>query len=569
MIDELKIIKNKFGEKMSRYCRDYLSTVLDENGKLLQILLEHFNPSHELYKDLEENDILDDFKNYIYKLAYNNNDIIYKTNKTPEELLSEAGYNLFECKTEDDIQSFKKYYAPGEELCTFYGGRLNSCRVFFAVKKDVDNIRRSDYNNPKRQDKYGTSVISIQFRKDGTNSLSIKNRYNHDVINPDATFSNNLDNIISGLTYSFEKYYNIVQKYKNNNFEIPGYQPHQGKYYKYNCEDNDIYYCSDNIIIDHGNINKYDKLRYIVFDYFVLDMIDKKIIKYDNKIIDSFTDTIGEFDKVRVLKKEYGKEIIISSENKEDIIIKLDKDNNMIGYINNNVETIGDDFLYSNEKLIELKLGKVENIGNDFLSNNTKLTTISLPNAINIGNSFLYKNQILTILSLPNVKNIGNRFLYRNTVLTTLTLPSAINIGDYFLFDNKELTMLSLPNAINIGNNFLYSNTSLTTLTLPNVRNIGDNFLCENQNLTTLSLPNVKNIGNRFLYRNTVLTTLTLPNVANIEYYFLYWNENLITLSLPNIEYIGAHALEFNKNINIYDMLNNKNSEIKKLKKSY
>ncbi len=44
MIDELKIIKNKFGEKMSRYCRDYLSTVLEDNG------------------------ILNNFKNYIDKI---------------------------------------------------------------------------------------------------------------------------------------------------------------------------------------------------------------------------------------------------------------------------------------------------------------------------------------------------------------------------------------------------------------------------------------------------------------------------------------------------------------------
>ncbi len=471
MIDELKIIKNKFGEKMSRYCRDYLSTILEENGKLLQILLEHFNPSHELYKDLEENDILDDFKNYILKLAYNNNDIIYKTNKTPEELLSDAGYNLFECKTEDDIQSFKKYYVPGEVLCTFRDNRLDSCRVFFAVKKDVDNIKRIDYKNPKRQDKYGTSVISIQFRKDGTNSLSIKNRYNHDVINPDATFSNNLDNIIPGLTYSFEKYYNIVQKYKNNNFEILGYQPHQGKYYKYNYEDNDIYYCSDNIIIDHGNIKKYDKLRYIVFEYFILDMIDKKIIKYDNKIIDSFTDTIGEFDKVRVLKKEYGKEIIISFENKEDIIIKLDKDNNIIGYINNNVKNIGDYFLYSNKKLIELKLDKLENIGAFFLCNNRVLTTISLPNAQNIGNGFLYCNKRLTTLTLPNAINIGNGFLYHNASLTTLLLPNVKNIGGLFLYWNENLITLSLPNIEYIGRSALELNKNINIYDMLNNKN--------------------------------------------------------------------------------------------------
>ena len=184
------------------------------------------------------------------------------------------------------------------------------------------------------------------------------------------------------------------------------------RYYKYNCEYYDIYYCCSDNIIDHGNIKKYDKSRYIVFDYFILDMIDKKIIQYDKRFNNSFTDTIGEFDKVKVEKREYGKEIIISSENKEDIIIKLDKNNNMIGYINNNVE----------------------NIGNGFLSCNKNLVTLSLSNAINIGDNFLHSNKKLRELKLEKVENIGDNFLSKNQNLTTLTLPNAINIGDRFLY---------------------------------------------------------------------------------------------------------------------------------------
>ena len=58
--------------------------------------------------------------------------------KKAAELLLEAGYVLSpECKKEWHIQKFKKFYAPGEELCTFGGGRLNSCRVWFAVKENV------------------------------------------------------------------------------------------------------------------------------------------------------------------------------------------------------------------------------------------------------------------------------------------------------------------------------------------------------------------------------------------------------------------------------------------------
>lgn len=106
---------------------------------------------------------------------------------------------------------------------------------FFAVKKDVSNIKREDYKEPKREDKYGTSVISIQFTRDMANMLSIKNRYNHTVSNPDVTFSNNLDNIIPGLTASFENTYGLKQKNNGNSLEIPQYVlASDGKYYKYN-----------------------------------------------------------------------------------------------------------------------------------------------------------------------------------------------------------------------------------------------------------------------------------------------------------------------------------------------
>lgn len=192
---------------------------------------------------------------------------------------------MYECKTEQDIQSFRKYYYPGEELFTFNGGRLNRCHVFFAVKKNVDQIIRTNFLNPQRQDEYGTSVISIQLTRGNTNTISIKNRYNHRVTNLDATFSNDLENIIEGLTKSFEQEYNLnIRKSKANGFEIPGYvKATDGKFYKYNYEINNIYYCTDNIIIDNFEVvDKYtEKEKYIITDYFIIDLVNKKISLYD------------------------------------------------------------------------------------------------------------------------------------------------------------------------------------------------------------------------------------------------------------------------------------------------
>ena len=158
-----------------------------------------------------------------------------------------AGYTLYECHTEEEIQSFKKYYAPDEALCTFKGNRLDTCIVFFAVKDNVDEIKRENFTKPRREDEYGTSVISIQFSRDSVNTLSIKNRYNHRVNNPDNTFYNNLDNIIPGLTHSFNQYYgldinsNISSKLKLENFILGS----DKKYHHYNIENQNIYFCSN------------------------------------------------------------------------------------------------------------------------------------------------------------------------------------------------------------------------------------------------------------------------------------------------------------------------------------
>ena len=53
---------------MMHYCREELSTILEINGLLPELLLDHFNESHFLYDDIVKEDKLKEFKNYIYSL---------------------------------------------------------------------------------------------------------------------------------------------------------------------------------------------------------------------------------------------------------------------------------------------------------------------------------------------------------------------------------------------------------------------------------------------------------------------------------------------------------------------
>lgn len=141
---DLKVIKKKFGENMMKLSRELFPTLLEEKGLLSGIFLDNFNPSKTLYDDIKKEHLEKEFKMFIYGFL-NKDEVIENSKKTPKELFEEEGYDFYECKTEEDIQKFKKYYARGEELCTFKDKRLNKCYVFFAVKKNVDEIKREDF----------------------------------------------------------------------------------------------------------------------------------------------------------------------------------------------------------------------------------------------------------------------------------------------------------------------------------------------------------------------------------------------------------------------------------------
>ena len=224
----------------------------------------------------------------------------------------------------------------------------------------VANNLEYDFKNPKRQDEYGTSVISIQFTKDDAHTLSIKNRYNHSVNDPDATFSNNLNNIIPGLTDSFAKFYGLEQRFFNKKLDIPGYvKATDGKYYKYNFEFNNIYYCPDNIIVDNFEVKEYAHEKYVIMDYFVLDLVNKTIGVYDEFMRDFLPDTIKDIVKISIINEGENKRIIIVRENGEIQII-INKYNQIIGLINNIVKVIGDNFLRHNKTLEQVDLASYQ-----------------------------------------------------------------------------------------------------------------------------------------------------------------------------------------------------------------
>ncbi len=582
-MDDLKYLKKHFGEKFSHLCRELFPTILENEGELSKIISDHFAPTRSLYDDLMASEDIEDFKNYIYYLFDERREKQGQGEKRevakPVELLDKAGYILYpECQTEEEIQSFRKYYRKDEELCTFrWGDRLNTCRVWFAVKKNVDEIKRENFINPQRQDEYGTSVLSIQFRKGNVNTLSIKNRYNHTVTQPDSTFSNNLDNIISGLTQSFTDEYNLNITNQNKlSFELENYVlANNRKFYRYTLEENDIYYCENNVVIKNGNPITYDKSRYLLIENYLFDKEERRVINLinadspNNKNEDAFINSLGEIEKFEIVNIENEEKLIKITPKKNEIIeIKINQFNQFISIFNSNVTEIGDSFLNYNKSLKVINLPKAEQIGDYFLFNNKELKEISLPKAEQIGDCFLNNNEDLKEISLPEAKNIGDYFLYDNMTLKVISLPKAKQIGDCFLYCNENLEEINLPNATKIGDNFLFNNKELKEISLPEAKNIGDYFLYNNKILEKINLPNATEIGDCFLYENIALKEICLTNATKIGYDFLYLNKSLKEINLPNATKIGHYFLFNNKELKDISLPKAEQIKISKFKKN-
>ena len=527
---DLKVIKKKFGEDMMKLSRELFPTLLEEQGLLSGIFLDNFNPSKILYEDIKKNHLEKEFKIFIYGFL-NEDEVIENSKKTPKELFEEEGYDFFECQTEEDIQKFKKYYARGEELCTFRGKRLNKCYVFFAVKKNVDEIKRENFKTPIREDEYGTSVMSIQFTKDESHTLSIKNRYNHALLNgnPDVTYRNNLENIAPGLTKSFENTYGLKQFNPNTNFEIKNYvRGKDGKFYKYNYEINNIYYC----------------------------MKEKKITLYDESINDSFVSSIKNIKKIDILKEDSNKIVVIIGE-EGNMIIKLDPNDRIIEVDNETLKNVSDNYFFRTKYIDKLYLNNVVEVGDNFLNKNKSLSKILMDNVKIIGKNFLEYNNNIEEISFFNVEKIGNGFMFQNNnpKFKKIYMPKVEKIGNNFMFRNNSVMEVFMPCVKSIGNNFFDSNQIVRILEIPLAEKIGDNFLENNELISKLYLPSAINIGSNFLKQNQILKKIIIPNVIELKNGTLQHNNNLKELYVPRVVKIGDNVLELNNSLTEFESL--------------
>lgn len=544
--DDFKILKKHYGERFAKLCRTLFPTILEEKGALSRIILAKFAPSKFLYEDIILSYATERFKNFIYGIFTQQENKELGIDETPEQLFDRAGYTLYKCETDEDVHKFEKYFANTEKLCTFKDpNRINTHTIFFAVKKNVDEIKRENFKIPRRQDEYGTSVISVQFTKGPKSTLSIKNRYNHTVDNPDATFSNDLENIYPGLTESFWKHYGIVQVAGNHNFSLPNYvMGNDGKYYRYNYEIDNVYYCINNVIITNGNPQYYDSRRYDLIDYFLIDKQKKTISLCGPYIQDGLVETFNEEEnrvikKIEVSKTDEGKIFSLSLGNNSVVDIVLDKYNKILEYHDLSVKIIPNCFMSYNTQLNVFEAPSATIIKSEVLSNNRKLKALDFPKLVEIGTYFLHQNVDFENLFAPNLEEIGVSGFQCARNIKNLSLPSLKHMQSSCFSSTVNLISLYLPKIETMGALCFSSASKLESFNAPLLTYMARNCFTENRKLKKIDLPNLENMEQSCFSANNIIEEIYLPKLKIMGAYAFNSVRSIKKLYFPLLETMG------------------------------
>lgn len=297
-----KNLKNFVGE----YAYNIIKNSAVDGGKLRSALVTPQN-ARNVFSELAEFEV----KGICTEICNSGEiGVIRKTNQAEiTEAFKKAGYDTVIFDDENRIREAQKYYRAGEVICTYgnLAGRMREYHMIVAIKANIDDIKHAD--EPKRDDEYGTSVLNIQIARNGSH-MSIKNRYNHAVSNPDATLNNNLDMLSPGLQSMVLGYYGFAslrqdKQYYKNVVKIGGI------YLKWHTERNNKYYGA--FVLDTEGAKYTDTSR-----YYVADRVEDRRWNIQPLVIDFQKKEVCEVEAIkRALVSRALREGILSSANKE------------------------------------------------------------------------------------------------------------------------------------------------------------------------------------------------------------------------------------------------------------
>ena len=447
-VDGFKLLKKKFGETVAKSIRTHVPIALDYPTEFTDFITKKVPAKDDIAEILR---LMGPRIDAMFRLEAGKQAQEIKATQSPEELAKLAEFEFIRPKDMGEVvASFRKDFKEGEVLCTITGfensgaDRFKNYFIFWLRKNDAHTVMHADdldqeylkentvgariwrgyleskgrknedgsYNlnglKPQRQDPYGTSSMSVQIdRRHGT--ISIKNRYNHTVNNPDDTYGGDLNSIVEGLHDAVYSINGVPKSNQETNLPEGIVSDGNKRLAVAPLEVINIRY-GKNAYFKDGEIIPIDKSHQRIFDNYIFDSKSKTIKEGDGEdLVDGITNISFSDDKV-----------IVDTEN-GNLIFGTDK--GMLVSIEGSITELGYAFLYSN----------------------TSLTSLSLPALTQVGNYFLYRNTSLTSLSLPALTQAGNYFLYRNTNIDKSAILKDVKIkfSKEGSSDKKDLSNLS------------------------------------------------------------------------------------------------------------------------------
>ena len=523
--DIYKKIKKQNGEAFAQELRNYHNGLLEIPG--IENIVRHAGQDASVLLP------------YLMSLLASNDDHPQPSlEQDPFVLLDQAGYNAFYADTLEKQNSIEKYFQPGELLCTFNdNARYQRYHIVHAIKKDVDHIKRSDFKGvEKRQDAYGTSVISIQMLKKG-GFISIKNRYNHAVDGCDNTFSSNPNNIAAGLSSALKTHFNV--DFSASEEALPeGFTVVDGQIFQYHNEVNNFYY-GDQAWAEDGVIHTADRSAGdALFDIFLFDNKNKMLRQVDTTFTDCF---VSDFNDC------YGGNPGLTVKNGN---LYLD-DQMLIGAENSRIKTLylpgltvmSDRCLRDVNSLKDFNAPDLTSMGKECFYSALSLTSFNAPALTSMEDHCLRETNWLTHFDAPNLISMAHDCFYSAMSLTHFNAPALIAMEQYCLWEAPALTDFSAVVLVSMEKDCLKDVDALLHFNASALTRMSDSCLYSARSLVDFNAPALISMGNYCLHSVRALVSFNSPVLTIMGDETLSYTSSLANFNAPALGVMGEKCL--------------------------
>ncbi|MCR4917981.1 MAG: leucine-rich repeat domain-containing protein, partial [Alphaproteobacteria bacterium] len=419
-----------------------------------------------------------------------------------------------------------------ELICTVYTSwdsgenglqRFDNNYIINAVRKeawDDDKLPESEWHikpseHPRREDAYGTSVISIQILKTG-GGISIKNRYNHTLKDefPDNTYNNNPDNIIPGLSDALKRKFGV--DFVISNSHIPfNYKFINNQLIRFNYEVNNVYF-GDGFYFEGSDITELNDEHEVLMDTVLLDTDYGKKARSVLNTPDEKTDELArvinnEIAGCKVKKRSEKGEIIITTidENKQKKELARIKNGRITSLHLYKTTEIGDSFLDNNTSLKEFVAPNLKKMGGWCFNSAKDLEKIEVPALTEMGAGCFRVAKSLKEFVAPKLGKMGYKCFNEAENLEKIEVSALTEMGNYCFGHVKLLKKFVAPKLGKMGYGCFNSAPKLEKIDVSALTEMGEECFKHVESLKEFVAPKLGKMGYECFYE--------APNLKKIE----------------------------------------------------